>query len=348
MSLSAGIVGASGYMGAELLRLLAGHPEIDVVYASGESNAGARIADLYPSLTSAYGDRTLAAFDAEAVAGLDVVFCALPHGESQKQMAAITAAARHVVDVGADFRLPADVYEQWYGEAHQAPELLDEFSYGMVELYRADITGRPHVANPGCYPTASSIALAPFMSAGWIEPTGIVVNAMSGVSGRGRGLSTISLYSEANENAMAYGLMTHRHTAEIEQALTHVAPPAGAPVQVLFTPHLVPMNRGIVATCTARPAVSGLTTARLLDRLREAWAGEPFVIVGENPPQAKAALASNAVHVTARYDARTGTVLALAAEDNLVKGGSGQAVQNANLLLGLPETCGLSAIGIMP
>jgi N-acetyl-gamma-glutamyl-phosphate reductase len=218
----------------------------------------------------------------------------------------------------------------------------------MVELYRPEIAGRPHVANPGCYPTASSIALAPFMAAGWIEPTGIVVNAMSGVSGRGRGLSTISLYSEANENAMAYGLLTHRHTAEIEQALTHVAPAGTDPVQVLFTPHLVPMNRGIVATCTARPATSGLTTTKLLDRLREHWAGEPFVVVGDNPPQAKAAFASNAVHVTARYDERTGTVLALAAEDNLVKGGSGQAIQNANLLLGLPETCGLTAIGVMP
>jgi N-acetyl-gamma-glutamyl-phosphate reductase len=348
MTVRAGVVGASGYMGAELLRLLAGHPEIDVVVATGESKAGARVADLYPSLTAAYGDVVLEAFDPAALSGLDLAFCALPHGESQKQMAALTAVVPHVIDVGADFRLPAATYEQWYGEAHQAPELLEQFSFGLVELFRKEILDRPHVANPGCYPTASSLALAPLVSAGLVEPTGIVVNALSGVSGRGRGLSQISLYSEANENAFAYGLLTHRHTAEIELALSAVAPAGTGPVQVLFTPHLVPMTRGIVATCTARPAVSGLSTASLLAHVREFWAGEPFVIVGDGAPAAKSAFGANAVHVTARFDDRTGTVLALAAEDNLVKGGSGQAVQNANVLLGLPETTGLSILGVFP
>jgi N-acetyl-gamma-glutamyl-phosphate reductase len=348
MTVRAGVVGASGYMGAELLRLLAGHPEIDVAVATGESKAGARVADLYPSLTAAYGDTVLEAFDPAALAGLDLVFCALPHGESQKQMGALTAAVPHVIDVGADFRLPAATYEQWYGEAHQAPELLAQFSFGLVELFRKEILDRPHVANPGCYPTASSLALAPLVGAGLIEPTGIVVNAMSGVSGRGRGLSTISLFSEANENAQAYGLLTHRHTAEIELALSAVAPAGTGPVQVLFTPHLVPMTRGIVATCTARPAVSGLSTTSLLAHLREFWVDEPFVLVGDGPPAAKSAFGSNAVHVTARFDERTGTVLALAAEDNLVKGGSGQAVQNANVLLGFPETTGLSTLGVFP
>jgi N-acetyl-gamma-glutamyl-phosphate reductase len=348
MTVRAGVVGASGYMGAELLRLLAGHPEIEVAAATGESSAGARVADLYPSLTAAYGDLVLGAFDPAALAGLDVVFCALPHGESQKQMGPLTAVVPHVIDVGADFRLPAPAYEQWYGEVHQAPELLDRFSFGLVELFRKQILERPHVANPGCYPTASSLALAPLVAAGFVEPTGIVVNALSGVSGRGRGLSTTSLYSEANENAQAYGLLTHRHTAEIELALSAVAPPGTGPVQVLFTPHLVPMTRGIVATCTARPAVSGLDTARLLAHLREFWAGEPFLIVGDGPPAAKAAFGSNAVHVTARFDERTGTVLALASEDNLVKGGSGQAVQSANVLFGFPETTGLSTVGVYP
>jgi N-acetyl-gamma-glutamyl-phosphate reductase len=344
----AAVVGASGYMGAELLRLLAGHPEIEVVAATGESNAGARVAELFPHLSAAYGDTVLQAFAPEQLAGLDVVFCALPHGESQKRMGELTTAVRHVVDVGADFRLPAATYQRWYGEAHQAPELLGEFSYGLVELFRKDIVDRPHVASPGCYPTAASIALAPLVGAGFVEPTGIVVNAMSGVSGRGRGLSTISLFSEANENAAAYGLLTHRHTAEMELALSAVAPPDLGPVQVLFTPHLVPMTRGIVATCTARPAVAGLTTAGLLEHLRDFWSGEPFVVVRDDPPGAKATYGSNAVHVTARYDDRTGTVLALATEDNLVKGGSGQAVQSANVLLGLPETTGLSALGIAP
>jgi N-acetyl-gamma-glutamyl-phosphate reductase len=173
-----------------------------------------------------------------------------------------------------------------------------------------------------------------------------VVNALSGVSGRGRGLSVPSLYGEANESAMPYGLLSHRHTAEVELALGHVS--TVGPVQVLFTPHLVPMTRGIVATCTARPAVSGLSTERLLDLLRDRWAGEPFVVVRDDPPATRATYGSNAVHVTARYDDRTGTLLAIAVEDNLVKGASGQALQNANVLLGLPEALGLPAVGIAP
>ncbi|HLF41410.1 MAG TPA: Asd/ArgC dimerization domain-containing protein, partial [Acidimicrobiia bacterium] len=188
--------------------------------------------------------------------------------------------------------------------------------------------------------------LAPLVAGGLVEPTGLIVDAVSGVSGRGRGLSAPSLYSEANENVSAYGLLTHRHTAEMELGLGRLSPTGAA--EVLFTPHLVPMTRGILATCYARPAVSGLTTAGLLERYREFYAGEPFVAVLDQPPATKATLAGNAAHVTVRADQRTGTVLAVSAEDNLVKGASGQALQNANLLLGLPETTGLTAVGTTP
>jgi N-acetyl-gamma-glutamyl-phosphate reductase len=346
MAYRAAVVGGSGYTGAEVLRLLAAHSEIEVVHVTAESNAGARVADLYPSLLAGYPELRYHALDPADLDGLDVVFVALPHGESQRHAGALTARIDHVIDIGADFRLPQASYEQWYGEAHQAPELLGRFGYGLPELFRDDIRTRDHVANPGCYPTAAILALAPLLAAGLVEPTGLIVDAASGVSGRGRGLSAPSLYSEANENTTAYGLLTHRHTAEMELGLGRVSPTGEA--QVLFTPHLVPMSRGILATCYARPAASGLSTESLLAHYRDFYADEPFVAVLADPPATKATLASNAAHVTVRFDSRTGTVLAIAAEDNLVKGASGQAVQNANLLLGLPETTGLSALGVAP
>lgn len=345
MTFRAGVVGASGYTGAELLRLLAGHPEIEVVLVTADSNAGKPVAALYPSLVSAYGGLEFSAFDPAAVAGLDVVFFGLPHGQSQQFVPATIDQVGHIVDLGADFRLPADVYARWYGREHTAPELLDRFSFGMPELFRAEMGARVHVAAPGCYPTASSLALAPAFAAGLAEPTGVVVNAVSGISGRGRGLTTPSLFSEASDNVTAYGLLHHRHTAEVELALAHVN---GAPVQVLFTPHLVPMTRGIHATVTARPAVSGLSSEKLLATYRGYYADEPFVTVLDEPPGTKAMTGGNGVHVTVRYDDRTGTILALATLDNLTKGASGQALQGANLVLGLPETTGLSAIGLVP
>jgi N-acetyl-gamma-glutamyl-phosphate reductase len=346
MAYRAGVVGASGYTGAELLRLLAAHPDLDVVHVTAASNAGVGVASLYPSLAAAYPGREYEEFAPGDLAGLDVVFLALPHGESQRLVPDLAGRVGHIVDLGADFRLPAPSYEQWYGATHHAPDLLDTFAYGLPEVFRADVSGATHVAAPGCYPTAATLALAPLLTAGLVQPTGIVVNAVSGLSGRGRGLSTPSLFSEADGTVTAYGLLNHRHTAEIELALTHAA--GGAPVEVLFTPHLVPMTRGILATCYARPAVEGLDTTSLLECYREHYSNEPFVIVLEDPPSTKATFASNAAHVTVRFDARTGTVLALGALDNLVKGASGQAVQDANIVLGLPETTGLSNVGILP
>ena len=334
-----GIVGASGYTGAELLRLAAGHPELEVVLATGDTQAGTAVADLYPSLRPVYGDLTFARYAPESVDGLDLVFCGLPHGASQAIVPEVKERVRWVLDLSADFRLkdPA-LYPQWYGAEHTAPELLDEFAYGLPELFRDELVGASGVAVPGCYPTAASLALAPLVRAGAVEATGIVVDAASGVSGAGRGLKQSTHFCTVDEDFAAYGLLDHRHTPEMEQVL-------GA--QVLFTPHLAPMTRGILATCYARPTTA-TTTDEVLGLLRDAYDAEPFVHVIDGPPTTKAVLGSNSAMVTARADQRTGWVVALCAIDNLMKGASGQAVQCANLLAGLPETTGLPRLGMFP
>jgi N-acetyl-gamma-glutamyl-phosphate reductase len=344
MAYRAGVLGGSGYAGAELLRLLAGHPEIEVVHVTAVSNAGAGVGELYPGLLGAYETLRYSPLDAADLTGLDLVFATLPHGASQALLPGLLDHIGHAIDLGADFRLPADVYTRWYGEAHHAPEVADRFAYGLVELYRDEIATHTHVAAPGCYPTAVSLACAPLVALALVEPR-IVADAVSGLSGAGRALKTTSLFSEANENVSAYGLLTHRHTAEMEQALGKVA---GHDVSVLFTPHLVPTTRGILATCYARPTTSGLSTASLLEHYRDFYASDPCVFVVDEPSGTKATYGANVAHVTVRFDARTDTVVAIAAEDNLVKGAAGQMVQAANLLLGLPETTALPLVGIQP
>jgi len=334
-----GIAGASGYAGAELLRLCAGHGELDVVVAGADSQAGQPVAALYPSLAGAYPSLEFSKAGVDELAGLDVVFLALPHGESQEVAPGLVGRVEVLVDLSADFRLrDAQAYPRWYGHAHAAPDLLGRFAYGLPELFRSELIGSRLVAAPGCYPTAAALALAPLVRAGAIETTGVIVDAASGVSGAGRKLAHATQFNTADEDFTAYGLLDHRHTPEIEQA-------SGA--QVLFTPHLAPMNRGILATCYARPAVE-LGTEEALGILRDAYAGEPFVVVSETPPSTKATSGSNCAHVTARVDPRTGWVVVLCALDNLVKGASGQAVQCANIALGLPEVTGLSNVGVYP
>lgn len=394
-------------MGAELLRLLAGHPCFEVEFLGGDSAAGEAVGDLYPSLAASYPNQQFTAGLPEDLEGLDVLFLALPHGKSQaivpdllgedfshgKAAAATDSASMSdedrddkagievetsvagrgkshsgcpaIIDLAADFRLndPAE-YEQWYGHAHSAPGLLGQFSYGLPELFRSSLSSL--VAAPGCYPTAAALALAPLLRAGVIAEEGIIVDAASGVSGAGRSLQQNTSFSAADENFTAYGLCDHRHTPEIEQAV-------GA--QVLFTPHLAPMNRGILATCYARPAAGGndgageggetdslgassfengsfenssLDTEHLLDCYRKAYEGETFVVVSEQPPATKSVQGSNAAHLSARYDPRTGYVIALCAIDNLGKGAAGQAVQCANHICGLPEDTGLSVAGVYP
>jgi N-acetyl-gamma-glutamyl-phosphate reductase len=333
---SVGIVGGSGFTGAELLRLCAGHPQLNVELATGVTQAGTAVGELYPSLAAAYPDLIFAEYTPDAVATLDLVFSGLPHGVSQAIVPELRTQVKHVVDLAADFRLrdPAH-YAQWYGDTHSAPELLADFVYGLPELFREQLRSAALIAVPGCYPTAATLALAPLVRAGIVETTGIIVDAASGVSGAGRGNYP---FCGTDEDFVAYGLLDHRHTAEMEQNLD---------AQVLFTPHLAPMNRGILATCYARPTAS-TSTAEVLDALRDAYADEPFVVVTAGSPSTKATLGSNTAHVTARADDRTGWVVALCAIDNLVKGASGQAIQCANLALGLDETAGLTTVGLYP
>lgn len=339
------VVGASGFTGAELLRICAGHPSFEVVRATGDSTAGQSVAEVHPGLAPVYPSLELEAYRPEVADGCDVVFCGLPHGASQKIVPEIRDRAGVVVDLAADFRLDdPDLYPAWYGQAHTAPELLDQFAFGLPELFRGDIRQAELIAAPGCYVTAAALALAPLLEAGAVEPAGIVVDAASGVSGAGRPPRPDTAFCAVDEDFRAYGLLDHRHTPEMEMALSRHA---GTEVEILFTPHLAPMNRGILATCYARPA-GAPSTGDALALLADAYSDEPFVTVAERPPSTKATLGSNSVHLTARADPRTGWVIAIAALDNLVKGASGQAVQCANLALGLDETAGLAAAGLCP
>ncbi len=347
MVVRVGIVGASGFTGAELLRLISAHPDLEVVVATGDSKAGTAVAELYPSLAGAYPDLAFVPYR-PGLAGehrLDVVFCGLPHGTSQEIVPGLLDDRRVVVDLGADFRLnDASLYPQWYGVEHTVPELLSTAVYGLPELFREELRTAKLIATPGCFVTTATLALAPLLAAGAIECRGIVVDAASGVSGAGRPPKENTTFCTVDEDFTAYGMLTHRHTPEIEQNLTHAG---GSPAQVLFTPHLAPMNRGILATCYAWPTAP-TTTEAVRQILHEAYDDEPFVVVRDEPPSTKATLGSQMVHVTAYADQRTGWVVAIAALDNLTKGASGGAIQAANLALGLPETTGLPTAGLYP
>ena len=330
------ILGASGYVGGELLRILHVHPELQVAVAFGASAAGKRVPDVHPHLSLAYPDLVHAAWDPALLTDVDLIFAALPHGETQRLADDLLAPGVPVVDLGADFRLDSAAdFEAWYGEPHQRPDLLGSFTYGLPEFYRDKIKASTRVAAPGCYPTAANLALKPLIDAGAIEKIGIIVDAASGVSGAGRMLNHGTQFCAVDGNFKAYGLTKHRHTAEMELV-------SGG--QDLFTPHLMPTSRGILATCYARAA----GTAGPLDILRAAYAAEPFVHVGEKLPETKWATGSNAAFVSARFDERTGMIISLCAIDNLGKGAAGQMVQCGNLMLGFDEASGLSKIGVYP
>ena len=334
MNVQVALFGASGFVGAELLRLCAGHPRLAPARLFADSQADKPLEAVHPHLALAYPSLHMERFEPRLMDGIDLVFAALHHGQSQALAADVLDCDIPFVDLGADFRLDgAADYERWYKEPHRAPELLDRFVYGIPEINRDKIAGASAVAAAGCYPTAAILALKPLM--GLIEPDSIVVDAASGVSGAGKALKDETHFNAVDENFTAYGLLSHRHTAEMEMALGG---------RVLFTPHLAPMNRGILATCYAEAK----GPCDPLAALREAYAGEPFVHVSERPPSTKWTSGSNAVHLTARYDERTGRVLAIAALDNLVKGAAGQMIQCANLMLGLDETAGLSTCGVYP
>jgi N-acetyl-gamma-glutamyl-phosphate reductase len=342
-----GIVGASGYTGAELVRILVRHPAAEVAVLTSRSYAGQEMAGVFAHLAG-FTDQVLVAFDAEEMAAkCDVVFTALPHGHAVPVAQAVLARGKKLIDLGADFRFrDAAVYEAWYKVPHEAPALLQEAVYGVPEFYRERLRGASLVANPGCYPTAALLALVPLLRVGVIAPDGLIIDAKSGVSGAGRKLDLRTHYAEVNENVQAYNVGVHRHTPEIEQELSVAA---GKEIRVSFTPHLVPQTRGILATVYAN-VKEPLATGDLLAVYRDFYRGEPFVrVLPEGVlPQTKSVTGSNCAHLGAVADPRTGRAVLLAAIDNLVKGASGQAVQNMNLMFGLPETTGLDFAGVYP
>jgi N-acetyl-gamma-glutamyl-phosphate reductase len=334
-----GVLGATGYAGSELLRLCVSHPDLKVLVAGGSSSAGRRLADHIPSLAGAYPDLVVSETSAALEADLDVVFLALPHGESQGIVPELRRRDVQVVDLGADYRLknPED-YPTWYGHDHSSRELLRHSVYGLVERHRDELKDAQLIAVPGCYPTATALALGPFLDAGLIQREGIVVNALSGVSGAGRAVAERLQFSRLAGNAEAYGLLTHRHTPEMQQEL-------GA--TLLFTPHLVPVARGMLVTAYA-PVASAFSTEDALALLRETYARDPFVVVTDQPPTLKDPLGSNLCFVSARVDERTGWLIALSSLDNLGKGAAGQAIQAWNVATGRDETLGLALAGVNP
>ncbi len=339
-----GIVGATGYTGVELARLLSGHPEAEIKVLSSRSYVGKRYAEVYPH-SLPVGGLELVDDNPENFSGVDQVILALPHGLAGALAGKLMQMGKRVIDLGADFRLtePA-VYEEWY--QLPAPENLDRAVYGLPELKRELIMSANLIANPGCYPTASILGLAPALKAGMIETGSIIIDAKSGVSGGGRGLSLGFHFTEVNENFKAYNVGKHRHTPEIEQELSRLA---GEEITVSFTPHLVPMSRGILATIYGR-LQPGWDEGKVRQAYEEFYAGEQFVTLlpAGVLPQTKWVYGSNHCMVSLVVDGRTGRLVVLSVIDNLVKGAAGQAVQNMNLLWGLPEGMGLGMVPLMP
>lgn len=333
------IIGASGYTGVELLRLAERHPSWKLRLVTGDTQAGSLAAEVYPSLSGVHPHLAFEPFDAGRVDGADLVFLGLPHEASLALVPQLASRVGCIVDLSAAYRLrDASLYPDWYGFEHDQPEHLARAVYGLPERHRHELVGATLIATPGCHVTAATLALAPLVSAGLLADHDIIVNSITGVSGAGRALKQGSMFCSVDSDVTAYGLLSHRHTPEIEQEV-------GA--QVLFTPHLAPLSRGLLSTCTARPAAT-VSTDVLVDALRAAYRDEPFVAVLDGSPSTKATLGSNCAHVTARFDARTNTVIAICAIDNLTKGASGGAVQASNVALGLPETAGLPMIGMFP
>lgn len=342
------ILGASGYTGSELVRLLVRHPRVEIVALTADRKAGQAMADVFPQFAPLNLPK-LVTIEEVDWSGVDLAFCALPHGTTQLVIKKAFETAPHIkiVDLSADFRLrDPGAYEQWYGHAHQALELQQEAVYGIVELYRADIKKARLVANPGCFTTTAIMPVVPLIEAGAIEPEGIVIDAKSGVTGAGRSPKESLLYTEVTEGIHAYGVGSHRHMGELDQEFSKVA---GRSIVPSFTPHLTPMNRGIYATIYAK-TMAGIGADGVHRVLADFYKSEPFVHVlplGQ-VPQSRFVKGSNMVIMGVVADRQPGRVIIIATLDNLVKGASGQAVQNMNVVLGYPETMGLEQITLFP
>jgi N-acetyl-gamma-glutamyl-phosphate reductase len=346
-----GVLGASGYTGAELVRLLLRHPGVAITLLTADRRAGQEMRDVFPQLAPFSLPRLVSIDSVDWTrCGLDLVFCALPHGTTQTVIKALLSAAPRikVVDLSADFRLsdPA-AYAHWYGHAHGAPELQREAVYGLVEMHRERIKAARLVANPGCYTSCAQLALIPLIKAKAIDVEEIVIDAKSGMTGAGRAAKEEMLFSEVSEGIHAYGVGRHRHMAELDQEF---ALAAGRPVTASFTPHLIPMNRGILSTIYVRAAAPAKGPEDLHAILLKHYASEPFVHILPfgTVPQTRHVRGSNMTFIGAAPDRVAGRAIVVAALDNLVKGASGQAVQNMNLMLGFPEACGLEQVALFP
>ena len=338
-----GVLGATGYAGQELVRLLKRHEEVTDLYLGSSSVAGKEYEDVYPH----WQDQKIGTLQDETIPELDVLFCALPHGLTAARAGDFLQQNIKVIDLGADFRLNSSkVYEEWYKIKHPAPELLTNAVYGLPELYREQIKGQNLIANPGCYPTATLLALVPLLRKNLLKTDCLIIDAKSGVSGAGRGVSLGTHFSELNENFKAYGVANHRHTPEIEQELSKAA---GEPLTVNFTPHLVPMTRGMLVTIYSA-VVKGVSEEELRQCWQEYYSEEQFVHVLPKDvwPQTKFSSGSNHAFLQLTLDVRTGKAILVSTIDNLMKGAAGQAVQNMNLAMSWPEGQGLGGTALWP
>lgn len=334
---NAAIIGASGYSGAELLRILTSHPGVRVRKVTAASSAGQRVDALYPALAGqcdlSYDELLPAGLE-----GIDVAFVALPSGEAMKIIPPLKERVGKIIDLGGDFRLKSpSLYEKYYRRAHTSPDLLPAAVYGLPEIHRDMIAAADFVANPGCYPTGAILALLPALKHGIINPSGIVINSLSGISGAGRSSSVDMSFAELNENVRAYKIGTHQHIPEIESVLTGAS---GAAVTASFVPHLIPVTRGIYTTAHANLAVT-VTADELLTLYKEFYAAHPFVRITRQVPQILSVVRTNFCDIGLAIEPRTNQLIVMSVIDNLVKGAAGQAVQNMNLMFGIPETTGL-------
>lgn len=345
--IKASVVGASGYVGQELIRLLHAHPQVEITHITSTSKVGESFEDMYGNYAGIF-TKTFVPQDLEAIAkDSDVVFLALPHGVASGLVTSSILEQTKVIDLGADYRIKdQQVYEEWYKTPHASPQLIPQSIYGLCELKGKDIAAYSLVANPGCYTTASILTLAPFMDEDVFDLDSIVIDAKSGVTGAGRGLNLGTHFTECNESIKAYSVAAHRHTPEIEEQLSTVA---GRDIRLIFTPHLVPMNRGILATCYLRMKKKQ-TWNELLERARSLYKDKPFVkLLPEGVyPETRWVKGSNYCHIGWKIDERTNTLIAIGAIDNLVKGAAGQGIQNMNILFGWDETLGLDQIPMFP
>lgn len=345
------IVGASGYSGEELVKLLLNHPHAELVAVTSRQNAGLSLGQVFPKFASHPKSKALRFTDpnAEVLAKqADVVFLALPHGVAAEFAVPLLAAGCTVIDLSADFRLKsAQVYKEFYAHDHPAPDLLQKSVYGLPEVHREAIKKSNLIASPGCYPTSVLLPTIPLLKAGVIKPAGIIADSLSGVTGAGRKAETDYLFCECNESVRPYGVPKHRHLSEIEEQLSLAA---GTPVIIQFTPHLIPINRGILTTLYLAPAEhfsDAAGAAKIGEKVsaayQAAYANEPFVrlLEGKALPDTKNVEGTNYIEIAWRLDPRTGRLIVMSAEDNLTKGASGQAVQSLNILCGWPETTGL-------